>query len=298
MARGSSLKNAGMVTDATWMDYDMDGYQDLVVTGEWMKICIFRNENGAFKDVTASAGLDLTSGWWYSIHAADIDLDGDMDIIAGNLGLNSILKASPGQPVEMYMNDFDNNGSLDQIICSYNEGISYPFASLDDLASQITGFEKNYPNYSDFGGKTVLDIFGKSMLDQSSKKEAVMFESCVFRNNGDGTFKTEKLPVEAQFAPIRDIMVSDINLDGINDLILAGNNYPVRPSYGRYDASYGWYLAGDTSGGFKTIMPVESGLIIKGDARKILPLKVSQKNYVVAAVNNGELQLFEIQSGR
>ena len=290
--------NLGMVTDAAWTDYDRDSDQDLIITGEWMNVCIFRNENGVFKDVTASAGLDLTSGWWYSVHAADIDLDGDMDLIGGNLGLNSILKASPGQPVEMYLNDFDNNGSLDQIICSYNEGISYPVASLDDLVGQITGFKKNYPNYSDFGGKTVLDIFGKSKLDQSANKEAVMFESCVFRNNGDGTFNTEKLPVEAQFAPVRDIMMSDINNDGINDLILAGNNYPVRPSYGRYDASYGWFLAGDTSGGFKTMMPVESGLIIKGDARKILPLKVSQANYIVVAVNDAELQLFEIQSGK
>ena len=136
------------------------------------------------------------------------------------------------------------------------------------------------------------------LLDKSAKKEAVMFESCIFRNNGDGTFRTEKLPVEAQFSPLRDIMVSDINHDGINDLIIAGNNYTVRPSYGRYDASYGWCLAGVGSGGFKTMMPVESGLIIKGDARKIVPLKVSQKNYVVVAVNNGELQLFEIQSGK
>jgi hypothetical protein len=263
-----------------------------------MKISILKNEDSIFKDETVSAGLDLTSGWWYSIHAADIDMDGDMDLIGGNLGLNSILKASPGQPVEMYLNDFDNNGSLDQIICSYDDGISYPVASLDDLASQITGFGNNYPNYSDFGGKTVFDIFGKSILEKSAKKEAVMFESCVFRNNGDGTFITEKLPVESQFSPVRDIIVSDINHDGINDLVVAGNNYPVRPSYGRYDASYGWYLAGESSGVFKTMMPIESGLIIKGDARKILPLKVSQKNYIVVAVNDGELKLFEIQSGK
>jgi len=298
MAKGSSLKNAGMVTDATWMDYDMDGYQDLVVTGEWMKICIFRNENGIFNDVTALAGLDKTSGWWYSIHAADIDLDGDMDLIGGNLGLNSILKASIKEPVEMYLNDFDNNGSLDQLICSYQDGTSFPVASLDEIAEQISGFENMFPNYSDFGGKTISDIFGKSIIDKSAKKEAVIFESCIFRNNNDGTFKTEKLPVEAQFAPVRDIMISDVNNDGINDLILAGNNYSVRPSYGRYDASYGWYLAGNTSGGFETMMPVESGLIIKGDARKIFPIKVLQKDYVVVAINDAELQLFEIQSGK
>lgn len=292
------LKNIGMVTDATWTDYDNDGDPDLILAGEWMKICILKNEDGIFKDETVSAGLDLTSGWWYSIHTADLDMDGNMDLIGGNLGLNSILKASPGLPVEMYLNDFDNNGSLDQIICSYNDGISYPVASLDDLASQITGFARNYPDYSDFGGLTVFDIFGKSVLDNSVRKEAVLFESCIFMNNGDGTFRTEKLPVEAQFSPVRDIIVSDINNDRINDLVMAGNNYNVRPSYGRYDASYGWYLAGDSSGVFKPLMPVESGLVINGDARKILPLKISGKNYIVVAVNDGKLQLFEIQSGK
>jgi enediyne biosynthesis protein E4 len=296
--RMKDLKNAGMVTDADWTDYDKDGDPDLIVTGEWMKICIFRNENGIFTDSTTSAGLGETSGWWYSIHVADIDQDGDMDIIGGNLGLNSILKATPDHPVDMYLNDFDNNGSLDQIICAYENGISYPVASLDEIAAQISGFEKNFPNYSDFGGKTVVDIFGKSKVDQSTRKEAVLFESCVFLNNGEGTFTIKKLPLEAQFAPVRDIMISDINMDGTNDLILAGNNYTVRPSYGRYDASYGWFLAGDSLKGFITMMPVESGLIIKGDARKILPLKVLQKNYVVVAVNDAELQLFEIQSGK
>jgi len=296
--RMKGLKNAGMVTEATWTDYDKDGDPDLIITGEWMKICIFRNENGIFTDVTASAGLGETSGWWYCINASDIDRDGDTDLIGGNLGLNSILKATPVHPVEMYLNDFDNNGSLDQIICAYEDDISYPVASLDEIAGQINGFEKNFPNYSDFGGKTVVDIFGKSKLDQSIKKEAVLFESCVFLNNGDGTYKIQKLPVEAQFAPVRDIMISDVNKDGINDLILAGNNYTVRPSYGRYDASYGWYLTGDSSKGFKTMMPVESGLIIKGDARKILPIQVSGKQYVVAAINDGELQLFRIQSDK
>jgi len=292
--RSTSLKNAGMVTDATWMDYDNDGDQDLIVVGEWMKVCVFRNDNGILNDVTDSSGLAETSGWWYSIHHADLDNDGDQDFIGGNLGLNSSLKASPEHPVEMYLNDFDNNGYIDQVICSYRNGKSYPVASLDELAVQISGFEKDYPDYSDFGGKTIEDFFGKSLLDQSIIKRAVQFESCVFLNNGDGTFKTEKLPTEAQFSPVRDILVQDINHDGINDLILAGNNYPVRPSYGRYDASYGWFLSGGLNHYYKILMPVESGLIIKGDARKIVFFNVSGKQYLATAVNNGELQIFEI----
>jgi hypothetical protein len=290
----SGLKNAGMVTDAIWMDYDLDGDQDLIVTGEWMKVCIFRNDNGHFSDVTASAGLDNTSGWWNCLAVADINSDGAPDLIAGNLGLNSMLKASVKEPVEMYINDFDNNGSIDQIICSYQNGISYPFASLDELSTQIAGLEKKYPKYSDFGGKTVRDIFGKEAIDQSTVKSAVLFESCLFLNNGNGKFNISKLPVEAQFFPVHGIIIRDLDNDGKQDLMLTGNDYLTNPSYGRYDASYGWCLHGDGTGYYKALMPGESGLMISGDGRKILPIDINGKHYLVSAVNNGDLQIFQL----
>jgi hypothetical protein len=292
--KSSGLKNAGMVTDAVWMDYDKDGDQDLIVTGEWMKVCIFRNDNGHFSDVTSSAGLDTTSGWWNCLQVADVNGDGTPDLIAGNLGLNSMLKASVKEPVEMYLNDFDNNGSLDQVICSYQNGISYPFASLDELSGQISGLRNKYPNYSDFGGKTVRDIFEKAAIEKSILKSAVLFESCLFLNNGNGTFKIKKLPIQAQFSPVRDILVRDIDKDGIQDLILTGNDYAVNPSYGRYDASYGWCLLGSRTGEFRTLMPVESGLKIEGDARKILPIKISRKPYFLSTINNGSLHIFRL----
>jgi hypothetical protein len=289
-----AFKNIGMVTDASWMDWDKDGQQDLVIAGEWMNVSIFKNDKGYFTDVTKTAGLNETSGWWNCIRASDVDGDGNIDLICGNLGLNSYLKASVKEPVEMYLNDFDNNGSLDQVICSYQNGISYPFASLDELSAQITGLGKKYPKYSDFGGKKVVDIFGKSAIDKSILKKAVLFESCLFHNKGDGTFEIKKLPAEAQFSPVRDIFVTDINKDGKQDLILAGNNYAVRPSYGRYDASFGWCLLGDTQNEFHTLLPVKSGLRINGDARKVVPIDIAGKHYLVAAVNNGELQIFQI----
>jgi len=292
--RMKGLKKIGMVADACWMDYDGDGDNDLILVGEWMKVCILRNDKGYFTDVTEKAGLGETSGWWNCIRAADVDGDGDMDLIGGNLGLNSILKASVKEPVEMYLNDFDKNGSLDQVICSYQEGISYPVASLDELISQMPFLEKKFTRYSDFGGKTAKDIFGKKALNQSVLKSAVLFESCLFLNNGDGTFKIKKLPNIAQVSPVRDIMVRDFDRDGMMDLVLVGNEYSIRPSMGRYDASYGWCLLGDKNKGYKPLMPVVSGLTIKGDARRILPIDVSGKHYLVATVNDGNLQILEV----
>jgi hypothetical protein len=259
-----------------------------------MRVSIFSNTNGFFTDVTAAAGLAETSGWWNCIEVADLDRDGDLDLIGGNLGLNSMLKASVKEPVEMYLDDYDNNGSLDQIICSYENGISYPVASLDELTGQLAVLKKNYPRYSDFGGKTARDIFGKNILEKATLKKAVLFESCVFLNNGDGTFTTSKLPTAAQFSPVRDILAEDLNRDGNSDLIVTGNHYAVRPSLGRYDASYGWCLLGSADHRYSSLMPLESGYIAKGDGRRIVPVEVSGKKYIVTAVNNGELQVFKL----
>lgn len=292
-SRMKHLKKIGMVTDACWIDFDKDGDDDLIIVGEWMKVTVLENNNGSFTDVTRKAGLEETSGWWNSIRSADIDGDGDMDLIGGNLGLNSILKASVKEPVEMYLNDFDDNGSLDQVICSYQDGISYPVASLDELISQMPFLEKKYSSYSDFGGKTAEDIFGRKKLSKSILKNAVLSESCLFINDGKGKFETKKLPVMAQFSPVRDILVHDLNNDGKMDLVLTGNDYTVRPSMGRYDASYGWCLLGDTDYRFNVLMPAKSGLKITGDARKILLIKILGKRFLISAVNNGDLQFFE-----
>jgi enediyne biosynthesis protein E4 len=291
--RDERFNYAGMITDAVWTDFDGDKDVDLILAGEWMNVTVLKNDKGKFSEVTAEAGLDKTEGWWNCIHAADIDKDGDMDLIAGNLGLNSILKASQMEPVEMYLNDFDNNGRPDQIISIRENGKAYPIASLDELESQIPGMEEHYPSYSGFGGKTTEEIFGRSILDKSMHKRAVIFESCIFRNNGNGNFMKESLPARAQLSPVRDLLVLDINKDIAEDIIIIGNNYTVRPSIGGYDASFGWCLLGDSVNRYQALMPGESGLIIKGDARKIVQLKISGKLYFAAGVNNGRLQLIK-----
>jgi hypothetical protein len=259
-----------------------------------MKITIFRNDGGKFTLTGTETGLDSTSGWWSSMECTDIDNDGDTDIIGGNIGLNSMIKASTARPATLYLNDFDNSGSLDPVICVYKENTAYPIASLDELNVQIKGIKSRFKTYADFAGKTVEEIFGKEAVDKSVKLKADMFESVVFINEGKGVYSQAELPVEIQFSPVRDILTGDFNNDGIKDLILIGNNYRFRPSLGRYDASFGWFVTG-TAGGFKTLMPAESGLFLKGDSRKLSLIQISGDQYLIGSVNNGPIQLFRIQ---
>ena len=292
-SRMGGLRKAGMVTDARWMDHDGDGDPDLVVVGDWMKVSIFLNEGGSFAEAASLEGLDQSSGWWNCVETADLDLDGDMDLVCGNLGLNSMLKASPEEAMEMYLNDFDNNGIPDQVITTYQNGVSYPIASLDELTRQISGLESKYPLYSDFGGERVLDIFGTELISKSFIQKVELLESCIFINNGQGGFEIKPLPVEAQFSPIRDVAVDDINRDGIPDLILAGNNFGARPSLGRQDASHGWLMFGKQDLSYEVLKPVKSGFSLNGDIRKFRYLNVSGIESLVVVCNDGDTQVLK-----
>lgn len=283
----------GMITDAKWVDFDNDADYDLIIVGEWMGIKLFENDNLNFKEISKDVGLKNTSGWWNRIASSDIDNDGDIDFIVGNHGLNSRFKASVEEPISCYINDFDNNGSIEQIISNYKQGISYPLVLRHDLIKQLPHLKKKYVNYSQYSGQTIHDLFTEKELEGSIVHEVTMLESILLINNGDASFKIKPLPKESQFAPIYAISASDFDKDGLVDLILGGNLHNVKPEIGRYDASYGQFLKGLGNGDFVICNMDESGLILNGEIRDFKLLNQKENNLLLVARNNSAMELYQ-----
>jgi len=288
------LANPGMVTDALWSDYDGDGNFDLLLVGEFMSIRAFKNSNGKLSELTSLSGLSDSEGWWNTIKEGDFDGDGDMDYILGNLGLNSQLKASVMEPVEIYAKDFDNNGSIDPILCSYIDGHSYPVFSKDDLLGQLSMLKSKYVKYSEYATEQISDIFSKEELEGATILKASTFSSSYMENLGNSQFALKPLPSEAQFAPIYAIETGDFNEDGYLDLLLAGNFFGNRVKFGRSDANKGLVLLGNGLGKFRAVDNSISGLNINGEVRDIITLSLKEKNkLIVFAKNNLDVQIFK-----
>jgi hypothetical protein len=289
------LDKAGMLTSAVWMDYDADGWQDLVIAGTWMPITIFQNQQGGKFVKVEAQGLEKSHGWWNTLAAADMDGDGDMDLLGGNLGLNSVIKAGEDEPAQLYVKDFDGNGSLDHILTFYKNGVSYPFATKAELTKQIVSLRKKYVKYADYADSQVTDIFSEEQLASAEKLTAYHFASSYIENLGNGAFKVYSLPLEAQFTPVNAFMVGDFNGDQVPDIVLAGNSYAIGPKQGRYDAGYGLLLPGRGDGTFDTEGPEKSGLVVKGEIRKIHKLQASGDRHLVFGRNNEVLQIYRIK---
>lgn len=292
-----ALLNPGMVTDALWTDFNGDGKVDLIVIGEFMGVRLFKNSNGKLEEITDSSGLKDSEGWWNTIEQADFDGDGDMDYVLGNFGLNSQLKASTQEPTELYFKDFDNNGSLDPILCSYVMGESYPVFSKDDLVGQLNGLKNRYINYSDYANQKITDIFTAEELADAQILRSKNFATSYMENLGDGSFRLVPLPYPAQFAPVYGILILDFNGDNKLDLLLAGNFFGTRVKYGRYDANRGVLLLGNGNGSFSPVPHSKSGLNITGEVRDIINLELPEKEQLIfLARNDDALLTYKIDS--
>jgi len=287
------LRKLGMITDMVWADIDNDGDLDMVIVGDWMPVKIFINDNGSFKDETEKFGLLNSEGWWHTIVAKDLNGDGNTDFVLGNHGLNSRFKASDKQPVTMYVNDFDLNGSIEQVICAYNGDKSYPVAMMDDLIKQIPSLGRKYKKFDDYKDATIQDIFSDELLQTSVKLKARQLESCLMINTGEGSFQLNPLPLQAQFSPVYAIYTWDCNNDGICDIIVGGNQYRAKPETGIYDASYGLLLIGNKEGKWKAISPLNSGIFTKGEIRDLKILNINGNRVIVVARNNDNLQFYK-----
>jgi hypothetical protein len=285
----------GMVKDACWIDINEDGLQDLILVGEWMPITVLIQQwDHRFLNQTSTYGLSDTKGWWNRCEAGDFDNDGDTDLILGNLGLNSRIKASPSKPLSMYLGDFDSNGGSDHIMVYYNGDSSYPFASRDQLVKQIPSFKKKFLRYKDYRDVRLEDIITPNQKGNSALMQVEELRSVLLKNDS-GKFQLIPLPIEAQFFPVYGIKTSDVNDDGNLDVLLTGNLSATQPDFGSYDAGVGLVLLGDGKANFSSILPDQSGFVTLGDGRDIAILKDANSRellYLVAR-NNQSMLMFK-----
>ncbi len=290
--KSDALGDAGMVSSAVWVDYDGDKQLDLIVAGEWMPVRVFRQQNGRFVDRTAEAGLAGTSGWWNSVTLADLNKDGRQDLVLGNLGLNSYIRAGREEPARLYIRDFYENGSVEQLLTFYKHGVSYPLAGKDEIVKLMPQLRSKYVAYSTFGASRIEDILPATELSKAQLLEAREFASSIAINNGKGGFTLSQLPVEAQFAPIYAALAEDFDRDGHVDLLLGGNFHGVTPVRGRYDASYGLLLRGAGNGRFVPVGMDESKLSIEGQVRGMGMLRRAGGDRLVVVARNDDTLLF------
>ncbi|MDN3657316.1 VCBS repeat-containing protein [Ferruginibacter paludis] len=286
------FSNIGMVTDAQWIDINKDGRKDLVLCGELMPIKIFINTTSGFADKTGEYFSEPTNGFWFTLNIADVDGDGNEDLIAGNLGLNSPFKISEKEPAEMYYADFDGNGSIDPFFNCYVQGKSYPFVSRDELNEQIYPMRRKFSSYKNYADAGMKEIFTPDELAKASVLTASEERTVCFLNRG-GKFVKSLLPLQAQFSVVTKILAKDFTHDGKIDLLLLGNHADNRLKIGSIDANYGCLLEGDGKGNFEYIPQPVSGFSVKGDVKSAEAITVGKEQYIVIGIAGSELIFYK-----
>jgi hypothetical protein len=291
-----------MIDAAIFTDFDNDKKPDLVIAGEWTAIRFFKNTNNKLVEVTNATGLEGMNGWWRSLQQVDIDKDGDMDYIAGNMGNNNRYHIMASQPMFLYAKDLDKNG-YDELIPAYyikNKDEKYElFPGLDrnQLSEQVPAVKKKYLLHADYAKVKMEQLQNDFGSEGWTILKCETSASAWIENLGGGKFKSHLLPVQAQFAPVNSIIASDVDGDGSSDLIIAGNEYQSAANTGRYDASYGLVLKGNGKGGFIPLSMEKSGLIIDGDVKDLKMIDVKKKGKVLlVAPNDSELKIFLLNS--
>lgn len=297
---GEDLRSPGMVSDALWTDFNGDFWPDLLLACEWMPLRLYENREGRFAEVTNETGLNDYHGWWTALAAADLDNDGDMDYVAGNYGENIYFKCSSGEPMRVYGQDLDNNGSIDPLIsCYWRDSVGdrheYLYHPRQDVIKQFVGIRKRFNTYAEFGESTVPEMFSSGEMDDALILTSNWLKSSWIENK-DGKMVVHALPIEAQLAPVYGIQTVDYDQDGNLDLVLAGNDFGMEVQQGRADAFTGLVLKnlGDT---FRAISLEESQWYIPGDAKSLVRLMISDRSFLfLTGQNNAKLETYSVTS--
>jgi hypothetical protein len=290
----TSFDTAGMVTDAAWIDLNKDGRKDLVLCGEFMPVSVYINTKDGFQNKTSEYFASPDNGFWFGMTLADVDGDGELDIVAGNLGLNTQIKATVQEPAEMYFADFDNNGSIDPFFNFYVGGKSYPYVSRDELNDQIYPMRKKFTSYKDYAVATMKNIFPGDELDKAKRLFVNETRTVCYLRRGE-KFEKVVLPAAAQMSMVVKIISGDFNKDGNTDLLLLGNHADNRLKLGSIDANYGCLLSGNGKGGFEYIPQQQAGLCIQGDVKSAETIQVGNENLILIGASDQVLQTIKIR---
>ncbi|GAB4005005.1 VCBS repeat-containing protein [Spirosoma migulaei] len=295
-----TLAKSGLTCDALWTDYDNDGYVDLLLASEWAPLTMLRNEKGHFQPLDNS-GLTDKLGFWNSLTPGDFDNDGDVDYLAGNMGQNTLLRATTEHPVRIYAGDFDNNGFYDAFPTVYFKNAKgqyeeYPYFGWDDMVKQMIGIKKRYIKYGPFGEATISQILTEDERNQALKLTATYTMSSYIENKGNGKFEVRPLPIMAQTAPVFGMFAQDVDGDGNLDAILVGNEHGSDMVAGRMDAFNGLVLKGDGKGGFSALTIDQTGFYVPGNAKALASLPNAQGRCRLAVTENrGPLRVFSVE---
>jgi len=292
-AKAPGTMAIGMTSDAIWKDVDGDDKKDLILVGEWFSPKIFKNTGTHLKEFTTN--LSEYSGMYNTVEGKDLDNDGDIDLILGNRGLNAAYKADKEHPAKMFVSDFDNNGTIEQIFTKTINGRDVPIHLKRELTGQINSLKKQNLKFSDYATKSIDELFSKEILEAATVKTINTYASLIAINDGNGSFSVKELPLEAQLSCINAIQCEDINQDGYLDLILAGNNFNYKPQFGRLDANQGLVLFGDNSGNFRN--QTQTGFKVKGEVKAMEWFTdKSGKRYLIVGVNNNKPKIFSLKN--
>jgi len=289
------LRDLGLVTAAAWADVDSDGRVDLLVACEWGPIAYFQNTGQRLENRTVPAGLAERTGWWSSLAIADVNGDGRLDLIAGNVGLNTKYHASPAEPAVLHAGDFDGSGRSHLIEAYFENGVLRPVRGRSKLAYAFPWLPRKFPTYRAFAGASLDEVFGTARLQATRRLAATELASGIFFQQPDRTFRFTPLPGAAQLAPINAIIVSDLDRDTHADLLCVGNHFGPEPTTGRFDGGVGVVLRGDGCGGFHALPAASSGLLVVGDARSAVALESGGRTAIAVSRCDGPLLLFTLK---